>query len=35
LRATLSDIGQTVAANFGARIVKGSSFLSEIACEDQ
>ena len=31
LRATLSDIGQTVAANFGARIAKGVSFLSEIA----
>jgi phosphopentomutase len=35
LRPTLSDIGQTVAANFGVRIVKGSSFLSEIACENQ
>ena len=31
LRATLSDIGQTVAVNFGARLVKGSSFLPEIA----
>jgi len=30
LRATLSDIGQTVAANFGARISKGASFLAEI-----
>jgi phosphopentomutase len=31
LRKTLSDIGQTVAANFGARIAKGASFLPEIA----
>jgi len=30
LRATLSDIGQTVAANFGAHLVKGVSFLPEI-----
>jgi phosphopentomutase len=30
-RATLSDIGQTVAENFGAKIARGSSFLSEIA----
>jgi phosphopentomutase len=30
LRATLSDIGQTVAANFGAAIVKGTSFLPQI-----
>ena len=29
-RATLSDIGQTVADNFGVRIMKGTSFLSEI-----
>lgn len=29
-RATLSDIGQTVAENFGARILKGTSFLSQI-----
>jgi phosphopentomutase len=29
-RATLSDIGQTVAANFGVHIGKGSSFLHEI-----
>lgn len=29
-RATLSDIGQTVADNFGAKISKGSSFLSSI-----
>jgi phosphopentomutase len=29
-RATLSDIGQTVAENFGAKIGVGSSFLSEI-----
>jgi phosphopentomutase len=31
LRATLSDIGQTVAANFGTEIARGTSFLSEIA----
>jgi phosphopentomutase len=30
LRATLSDIGQTVAENFGARIVHGESFLPQI-----
>ena len=30
LRATLSDIGQTVAANFGTSITKGTSFLSAI-----
>lgn len=30
LRATLSDIGQTVAENFGTQISKGSSFLSEL-----
>jgi phosphopentomutase len=30
LRATLSDIGQTVAENFGTRIVKGGSFLPQI-----
>ena len=30
LRGTLSDIGQTVAANFGASIPKGTSFLAEI-----
>lgn len=29
-RATLSDIGQTVAVNFGARLAKGESFLSSI-----
>jgi phosphopentomutase len=29
-RATLSDIGQTVAENYGARISQGTSFLSEI-----
>ncbi len=29
-RATLSDIGQTVAANFGAAITKGTSFLDRI-----
>jgi phosphopentomutase len=30
LRSTLSDIGQTVAANFGARIAHGASFLEQI-----
>jgi phosphopentomutase len=30
LRATLSDIGQTVAENFGASIVQGTSFLNQI-----
>ena len=30
LRATLSDIGQTVAENFGCRIAQGTSFLSAI-----
>jgi len=30
VRATLSDIGQTVAENFGAHISQGTSFLSEI-----
>jgi len=30
LRATLSDIGQTVAENFGTRIGKGESFLQQI-----
>jgi len=30
LRATLSDIGQSVAANFGARIARGASFLPQI-----
>jgi phosphopentomutase len=30
VRATLSDIGQTVAENFAVHIMKGSSFLSEI-----
>jgi phosphopentomutase len=30
LRATLSDIGQTVAENFGARIANGISFLKDI-----
>jgi phosphopentomutase len=29
-RATLSDIGQTVAENFGATITKGTSFLQEL-----
>jgi phosphopentomutase len=30
LRASLSDIGQTVAENFGARIAQGTSFLPQI-----
>ena len=30
LRATLSDIGQTVAENFGVKIGQGKSFLTEI-----
>jgi phosphopentomutase len=30
VRGTLSDIGQTVAENFGAGIAKGKSFLTEI-----
>ncbi|HTQ57981.1 MAG TPA: phosphopentomutase [Bryobacteraceae bacterium] len=30
LRASLSDIGQTVAENFGVRLARGASFLSEI-----
>ena len=30
-RATLSDLGQTVAENFGTRIVKGESFLDLIS----
>ncbi|MBV8728293.1 MAG: phosphopentomutase, partial [Acidobacteriia bacterium] len=30
LRATLSDIGQTVAANFGTGISHGESFLPQI-----
>jgi phosphopentomutase len=30
IRSTLSDIGQTVAENFGVRIEKGKSFLSAI-----
>jgi phosphopentomutase len=29
-RATLSDIGQTVAQNFGVHIMKGTSFLSDL-----
>jgi phosphopentomutase len=29
-RASLSDIGQTVADNFGVRIAEGTSFLHEI-----
>ena len=30
LRATLSDIGQTVAENFGTKISEGTSFLGAI-----
>jgi len=30
LRASLADIGQTAAANFGARIAEGTSFLAQI-----
>jgi phosphopentomutase len=30
LRASLSDIGQTVAANFGAKLARGESFLPQI-----
>ena len=30
VRGTLSDIGQTVAANFGARLAQGKSFLPQI-----
>jgi phosphopentomutase len=30
LRASLADIGQTVAANFGASLSHGVSFLKEI-----
>ena len=30
VRASLADIGQTVADNFGARIGKGNSFLAQI-----
>jgi phosphopentomutase len=30
LRASLSDIGQTLAANFGARLMHGTSFLPQI-----
>lgn len=34
-RATLADIGQTVAANFQLRLEKGTSFLKAILCEDR
>jgi len=33
-RATLADIGQTVAANFGLELQKGTSFLEAILCDD-
>jgi len=29
-RGSLSDIGQTVAENYGAKIVVGQSFLSQL-----
>ena len=31
LRATLSDLGQTVAEDYGTKIAKGVSFLGELA----
>ncbi|HYL64427.1 MAG TPA: phosphopentomutase [Candidatus Methylomirabilis sp.] len=31
VRATLADMGQTVAENFGGRIARGTSFLKEVA----
>ncbi|HEY4362576.1 MAG TPA: phosphopentomutase [Bryobacteraceae bacterium] len=31
VRATLSDLGQTVAENFGVKIVKGESFLQKLS----
>jgi phosphopentomutase len=31
VRATLSDLGQTVAENFGVKIVRGESFLEKLA----
>jgi len=33
-RATLADIGQTVAANFGLELQNGTSFLEAILCDD-
>jgi phosphopentomutase len=30
IRSTLSDLGQTVAENFGAKIPHGTSFLNEL-----
>ena len=33
-RATLADIGQSVAANFGIQLQKGTSFLEAILCDD-
>jgi Phosphopentomutase len=30
VRASLADMGQTVAENFGGRIPRGTSFLREI-----
>jgi phosphopentomutase len=33
VRATLSDLGQTVAENFGVKIVKGESFLQQLVSE--
>jgi phosphopentomutase len=34
-RATLSDIGQTVAENYGAKIVVGESFLSQLDTQNR
>ena len=35
VRATLSDLGQTVAENFGVKIVQGESFLEKLADEEK
>ena len=34
-RASLADIGQTVAENFGLKLTAGESFLREIASGDE
>lgn len=31
-RATLADLGQTIAENFGVRIAQGASFLDQLVC---
>jgi phosphopentomutase len=31
VRATLADMGQTIAENFGGKILHGTSFLAELA----